>query len=98
MAIIGKTTVVNINLNMEFDVYIGRGSMFGNKHRITAACTREKSIAKYEVWFYRRLRDPKFKRAVLNLQGKRLGCFCWPKPCHGNVIVEYLKLKRKAVA
>ena len=97
MAVI-RARVVNINLGKEFDVYIGRGSMFGNKYRITTTCTRRKSIEKYEVWFYKRLRDPKFKRAVLKLRGKRLGCFCWPKPCHGNVIVEYLNLRRKAVA
>lgn len=88
---IKKTMVVNINLDMEFDVYIGRGSMFGNKHRITAICTREQAVARYKVDFYRKLKDPKFKRAVLRLREKRLGCFCWPKPCHENVIVEYLR-------
>jgi len=28
------TTVVNINADMEYDVYIGRGSLFGNPYRI----------------------------------------------------------------
>ena len=97
MAVI-RTMVVNINFDMQFEVYIGRGSVFGNKYRITATCTREQVVKKYEVWFYKRLRNPKFKRAVLKLQGKRLGCFCWPKLCHGSIIVEYLNLRRKAVA
>lgn len=89
---IKKTMVVNINLDMEFDVYIGRGSMFGNKHRIGRYCTREQSVARYKIDFYKRIeKDPKFKRAVLKLRGKRLGCFCWPKLCHGSVIVEYLR-------
>lgn len=96
MAII-RARVVNINLGQEFDVYIGRGSKFGNKHRISRYCTREQAIARYKVDFYKKLEDPKFKRAVLKLQGKRLGCFCWPKPCHGNVIVEYLSLRKVAV-
>lgn len=91
MAII-RTRVVNINLDMEFDVYIGRGSIFGNKHRIGRHCTREQAVARYKVDFYKRIeRDLKFKRAVLKLRGKRLGCFCWPKLCHGSVIVEYLR-------
>ena len=93
-----RTRVVNINLDMEFDVYIGRGSMFGNKHRIGKYCSRKQAAARYKVDFYKRIKkDPKFKRAVLKLRGKRLGCYCWPKPCHGNIIVEYLNL-RKAVA
>jgi len=90
MAII-RTRVVNINLGHEFDIYIGRGSMFGNKHRIGKYCTREQAVARYKIDFYRKLKNPKFKRAVLKLRGKRLGCYCWPKPCHGNVIVEYLR-------
>jgi len=91
MAII-RARVVNINLGQEFDVYIGRGSMFGNKHRIGKHCTRKQAVARYKIDFYKRIKkDPKFKRAVLKLRGKRLGCFCWPKPCHGNVIVEYLR-------
>lgn len=91
MAIL-RTMVANINLGMDFDVYIGRGSVFGNRHRIGPKCTRAQSIARYKVDFYERIKkDPKFKRAVLKLRGKRLGCFCWPKPCHGNVIAEYLK-------
>lgn len=37
--------------------------------------------------------DPEFRAAVLALKGKRLGCFCKPGPCHGDVIVEWLEAR-----
>lgn len=88
---IKRTIAVNIHAT-DCDVYAGRGSILGNKHRIGRHCTREQSIARYKIDFYKRIeKDPKFKRAVLNCKGKRVGCFCKPLPCHVDVIVEYLK-------
>lgn len=29
-----------------------------------------------------------------SLRGKRLGCFCKPKPCHGDVYVRMLEMKK----
>jgi hypothetical protein len=37
------------------------------------------------------IEDRQFFTRVLDLYGKRLGCFCKPKPCHGDVIVEWLE-------
>lgn len=52
---------------------------------------REIVINNYRAYFYNLIEhSPAFKDAVLSLKGKRLGCFCAPKPCHGDVIVEYL--------
>ena len=53
---------------------------------------RERAIALYQVYFYKRLKtDPEFAAKIEDFRGKRLGCFCSPKSCHGNVIVEYLE-------
>ena len=82
--------VVNLK-NEDYDVYIGRGSPFGNKFIIGKDGTRNEVIIKYKDWFYEKLKDKEFRRLVYNLKGKRLGCFCKPKPCHGDVIVDYLK-------
>lgn len=85
-----STTVVN-RTKEDYDVYIGRGSDFGNPYRIGPDGTREEVIVKYRDYFYQRIvYDEMFKKAVLNLRGKRLGCFCKPKDCHGDIIVEYL--------
>jgi len=85
-----RTQVVNIRKE-KADVYIGRGSSFGNPFVIGKDSDREQVIGKYQVYFYSRLSsDEAFKQQVLALRGKTLGCFCKPKACHGDVIVEYL--------
>ena len=93
------TTVVNIRKS-PCDVYIGRGSAFGNmwthiQHVKTKAQhlveDRETSIAEYKKYFLKRTEeDPVFRDKVLALRGKRLGCYCKPLPCHGDVIKEWL--------
>ena len=85
-----KATVVN-RRKENFDVYIGRGSPFGNPYKITEHQDRIDVIEKYRKWFYNQIKDDAhFKLSVLFLRGKKLGCYCKPKPCHGDVIVEYL--------
>jgi hypothetical protein len=88
-----KTKVVN-KKESTFDVYIGRGSSFGNPFKVGKDGTRKEVIEKYREWFYKKLRNERFSREVNKLRGKRLGCFCKPEPCHGDVIVEYLEKKR----
>ena len=41
--------------------------------------------------------DSEFATRVKGLRGKQLGCFCKPKACHGDVIVEYLENIMKVV-
>jgi hypothetical protein len=90
-----RTEVVNIRDNMPFDVYIGRAGhgydgYFGNEFGGDGV-PRTEAIAKYRQAFKARIRvDAQFREAVHALRGKRLGCFCKPLPCHGDVIVDYL--------
>lgn len=72
-------------------VRIDRLSQFGNPYHIGKDGDRSEVIRKYRRYFYRRLRrDKKFKWAVQDLKGLTLACWCTPKPCHGDVIIEYL--------
>ena len=95
-----RTRVVNL-MNEPYEVYIGRGSgrgqdgYFGNPALIhPGTVTREQSIMMYRAYFHDRIKtDAEFRRRVQNLRGKVLGCFCRPKACHGDVIVEYLEGK-----
>lgn len=90
------TTVVNINRVGEYDVYCGRAGhgqdgYFGNPFRLMAGEPRGSTITRYRRYFYDRLStDPEFKRRILELKDKRLGCFCKPNACHVDVIIEYL--------
>ena len=83
-------TTVHNKYKDQYDVYIGRGSIFGNPYIIGTDGTREEVIDKYKDWFYNKLTETSFKEAVLKLQHKKLGCFCKPKPCHGDIIADYL--------
>ena len=69
-----------------YDVYIGRPSAWGNPFEIGAAGTREEVIDKYRKYVMRCPdRVANIKR---ELRGKVLGCWCAPKPCHGDVLLE----------
>jgi len=98
-----KTRVVNLRENL-YDIYIGRaghgeGGYFGNPIRVGQPCGKcgnihhdaGSTLLCYKRYFDARIEnDPEFRTRILELQGKRLGCFCKPKPCHGDVIKEYL--------
>jgi len=92
------TTVVNIRHSTAWDVYIGRGSILGNPYthlplENTKAKfqveTREESIASFRSYAIERIKqDPKFAAAIKACHGRRLGCYCKPLSCHGDVIAE----------
>jgi hypothetical protein len=85
----GHTTrVVNKRVS-EFDVYIGRGSKWGNPFRIGDHGDRDQVIAEYQRYICLR---PNLIAALGELRGKRLGCFCAPKPCHGDVLVDLVRM------
>ena len=96
------TVVVNL-WRENYDVYIGRighgqEGYFGNPHPLGRRCplcarqhTREDCLDAYRVYFLARVADdPEFRARVLALQGTRLGCFCRPQRCHGDIIVAWL--------
>ncbi len=98
-----QTVVVNIN-SEPFDVYIGRAGhgqdgYFGNPFRIGHGISREDAVKRFQRYLADRIeKDSEFKRRILALKGKRLGCFCKPKACHGDVIADWLnKMEPKEV-
>ena len=92
-----KTQVINIMKNPNgYDVYIGRPGLgfdgfFGSPCRIGRDGTREETIEKFTKYFRNRINtDEMFRHRVKALRGLRLGCFCSPRLCHGDVIAKYL--------
>lgn len=54
--------------------------------------SRAQAIVKYKKWFFKRVNnDEAFAKKIEALRGKKLGCWCAPKQCHGDVIVAYLE-------
>lgn len=68
-----------------YDVYIGRGSKWGNPYKIGEDGTREEVIAKYETYI---MNKPKLLADIHELKGKVLGCYCKPKACHGDILAR----------
>ena len=70
-------------------VAIGRGTRWGNPFIIGEDGDRAVVIAKFHHYAQWRLeREPQWLEP---LRGIDLACYCAPKPCHGNVIVELLE-------
>jgi hypothetical protein len=66
-------------------VYIGRPSKWGNPFVVGKHGARRECIALYESW----LREKAELFAALDeLRGMVLGCWCAPRPCHGDVLVR----------
>ena len=85
-----ETKVVNKNYQ-RFDFYIGRGSKWGNPFIIGTDGSRTEVVEKYREYFKeKREKGEITDQDLLRLNGARLGCFCKPLPCHGDVIVEEL--------
>lgn len=90
------TTVVHCKQD-SYDVYIGRPSKWGNqfshldkscaKHSVT---TRQDAVNLYRA----RLLNGDGQHLLDDLEElrhKRLGCWCKPKSCHDDVLVELIK-------
>ena len=72
-------------------VMVDRTSEFGNPFRPDARNGREAVIAHFKAYFLARVAsEPPFRRRVLTLRGKTLGCWCHPLPCHADVIAAWL--------
>ena len=73
-----------------FDVYIGRPSKWGNPFVVGVNGTRENVIKRYKEYI---LGNYDLLASLHELEGKILGCWCAPKSCHGDVLVELLERK-----
>lgn len=83
-------TVVNIKGTRDnplYDVYIGRRinmggwsleeSIYGN--------IGKKTLKEYREYA---LKNKKIMKSLKKLTGKKIGCWCHPEPCHGDVLVD----------
>lgn len=89
-----ETTVVH-NQQDDYDVYIGRAvpeaglkaSKWGNPIVLADDSDeeRERVIIEYRAWI---VEQPELMASLGELRGLRLGCWCAPKLCHGDVLAE----------
>lgn len=93
------TRVINIKTEKSYQSikstpdyeYIGRGSYWGNPYSMYEdGADREEVIRKYKYDFDCDKFPNKDKSEIYKLTGKRLGCFCKPQACHGDVLADFL--------
>ena len=76
-------------------VYIGRRNIYVNgtfdskwKNPFSVKkYGRDECIRKYEQYI---MNNPKLLNDLDELKGKILGCWCYPEPCHGNVLINLI--------
>ena len=71
-------------------VYIGRPSKWGNPFLMTRGLSREFVIEKYREWLFER--PELIEAAKRELAGRDLICYCAPRACHGDVLLEVANL------
>jgi hypothetical protein len=78
-----------------YDVYIGRGSKWGNPYSTHLSnedefkvSNKDEAIVMYEAWINE---QPELMSSLYELEGKILGCWCAPKACHGDVIKKLVE-------
>lgn len=87
-----KTKIVSMrNGNKDFDIRIDRQSRWGNQHHMKNESVAERNRVcdenKKDLW--RKIRNGSITLDELDaLYGKVLGCWCKPKRCHGDDLVE----------
>lgn len=74
--------------NESYDIDIRRPAKWGNPFIIGEDGTRSEVIRKFHDWV---IEQPELMGSLSELKGKRLGCWCHPKPCHGDVLIELLR-------
>lgn len=98
---INNRKLVNIRRD-RCEVFIGRGSKWGNPYTVVKnsvkgpmeCLDRVEAIQKYKQWITEG--DGKhLLRDLDELKDKTLGCYCWPLPCHGQVLLRLVELKQK---
>lgn len=89
MELLRDKAVAVHRLHAEFDIPIDRGTIWGNPFVIGLHGDRKAVIEKYRQLLWRRIRDGEIKLEMLAvLHGQRLGCWCAPQKCHGDVLAD----------
>lgn len=77
-------------------VYIGRPTKWGNPYTIrggmrrTDKQPRQRVIALFRTYWYSERAAPLRAASLVELRDKALGCHCFPRACHGDVIAEFV--------
>lgn len=86
-----------------YDLYIGRGSVWGNPFKIGPDGDRAEVLAKYKEYLLRGEGRHLLQR-IDELEAKTLGCFCAERGgltvhnetrCHGQLLLQLVELRQR---
>jgi hypothetical protein len=86
-----RTIVVNRHFN-NYDIYIGRGTIWGCPFVIGRDGDRDEVIRLYEIYARN---NPEIMDNLYKLEGRILGCSCKPLKCHGDILVKLIEENKK---
>ena len=78
----------------EGSVYVGRPSKWGNPFKIgdpygnEPAMSRQQTIDQFRDWLLYSDQGLILYKDIEELRGKDLVCWCAPKPCHADILLE----------
>lgn len=93
-------------LDKKSNVYIGRArvvyidgirypyqdSIWASPYKITETQSREKALKLYHEYIEKKINfEPNLIKELKNLEGKKLGCWCKPECCHGDILIELIE-------
>jgi len=71
--------------------YPKKSSIWANPFKINADNDRNDVLEKYELYIREILdNDPNMVKKLLKLKGKKLGCWCKPNRCHGDILFKLI--------
>ncbi len=85
---IGRKGVVFID-GVRFPLY---DSLWANPYKISDSQPREKVLELYLEHIENKIKsDNLLVKELLKLKGKKLGCWCKPECCHGDILINLIK-------
>lgn len=77
-----------VNLNTHaYDVRIDRKTKWGNKFWMRTEADRARVIREHKAWLWVEIQAGRITvEELAKLKGLKLGCHCFPKPCHGDTL------------
>lgn len=70
-----------------------KDSIWANPFKIDKNHNREKVLELYEAYIIDKIENEKLYDQLSQLEGKNLGCWCYPEPCHGDILKKLINLK-----
>ena len=81
---IGKKSVIFIN-GIKYPLY---DSLWTNPFTITKEQSREEVLKLYKIYIEEKIEKNNLYFELNKLKGKKLGCWCKPENCHGDILVD----------